>query len=297
MTQHQSEDSLEEVVAKNGQAVNDLNVSIEDILKSNNSQNERINSIHIKSEEIFSTLHTWKKKQDENLKNLDTKLTSLELADVYFQEANRQFTDRVSNVEERAKKMQEESFNQQNYDEIKMQLMDLLKSVSEINKDKKKLSDRIDRVLDKEKDHDIRLEDLEGIDMSYTKNLIFQIDSKLKQLDESIQLNSENIASLNGNTYNVSEQVSNIFTTNISLTEKITGLENKSDHSFRSIEGRLTSLEDNSKYNNEKLVQIEEATYVQAEKFQHIQSLGDKMIVSEERRQQSASKSSLINYR
>merc|ERR1712080_7680 len=86
-----------------------------------------------------------------------------------------------------------------------------------------------------------------------TKHLILEIDTKLKEFDavssdrlknaeENIQSNTDQIGLLNGSTKYITEQISNIFQSNITIDEKIIQMEELKQKSDAKIKAEFDNL-------------------------------------------------------
>merc|ERR1711874_388805 len=88
-----------------------------------------------------------------------------------------------------------------------------------------------------------------------TKHLILEVDSKLNDIDttssdrlkkaeENILSNEEQIGLLDGNNKYITEQISNIFQTNITIDEKIQDLNGKTDTKFEHLGNKVKKIDD-----------------------------------------------------
>jgi len=121
-----------------------------------NSKDMKINSNFINSsQEIFNSLTIGNAKHDERIKSLegfsellDNKLTSLESADLFLQEAHRMLTEKTTYVENESRKL--EGTVREQRDELEMtlkkQITMLLKDIEDLNSGIARTDDAIDKL-------------------------------------------------------------------------------------------------------------------------------------------------------
>merc|ERR1712030_40545 len=110
--------------------------------------------------------------------------------------------------------------------------------IDNIEEEMKELDDTITQIttdIEKNTKHLHELENtkvIHGVTIDETKQIILEIDTKLKEFDatnsdrlkkaeENIQTNADKIVLLDGSTKYITDQITNIFQTNISINEKI----------------------------------------------------------------------------
>merc|ERR1711874_478682 len=193
-----TKEDLNNIIKTNEQAIGELkkgfNENINNIMTANITINENFNGLQIKSEETRKALEDIKNSHNEDItiltKNIDTE------------------KERIDNIEE----------------------------------EMKELDDSIKQVATNVEKNTNCLHDLENAKLLHrdsideTKHLILEIDTKLKDIDaassdrikkaeENIQINKDQIVLLDGSTKYITEQISNIFQTNIATDEKINQIE------------------------------------------------------------------------
>merc|ERR1719186_1948929 len=237
----------------NAQAIDNLRKGFEDnisnIISTNITINENFNGLQIKSEETIKALEEVKNNHQQNIDSEK---------------------ERVDNI----------------IDEMK----ELDDSITEITADNGRNTENISELQN--------MMAFDKASMVETKQLIQEIDSKLNGLDaastdrlmkaeENIKTNVKQISLLEGSSKNISEQVNNLFQTNVSIDTKIQELHGKSENDLEGLKNKLENMEDGNKYNIEKISGIEEAMQLQNEKLQFIQILDDRMKVMDDEKQKS----------
>jgi len=108
--------------------------------------------------------------------------------------------------------------------------------------------------------------------------------------EENIKTNVEQISLLDGSSKYITQQINNILQTNITFDSKIQELKGNTQKDMQGLEYKLDNLEDQNKYNIEKIISIEEAMQIHAEKLQYIQILDNRMKVMNDEKQKSDAK-------
>merc|ERR1711874_776815 len=131
--------------------------------------------------------------------------------------------------------------------------------IDNIEEEVKELDDSIKQVTTNVEKNTNCLHELENAKLLHrdsideTKHLILEIDTKLKGIDaassdrikkaeENIQTNTDQIGLLDGSTKYITEQISNIFQTNIATDEKINQIEELRQKSDTKIKAEFDNL-------------------------------------------------------
>jgi chromosome segregation ATPase len=193
---------LDNIIANNAQGIDDLRRGFEEnisnIMSTNVTINENFNGLQIKSEETWKALEDVKKHHNEDISTLTKNIDSEK--------------ERIDNIEEEMKELDD--------------------TITQITTDIEKNTDRLNEL------ENAKVVDRAGMDE--TKHLILEIDSKLKTLDagsndrlkkaeEDIKTNADQIGLLDGSTKYITEQITNLFKTNITIDEKIQDLNGKAE--------------------------------------------------------------------
>merc|ERR1712080_659411 len=217
-------EDLNNIIKTNEQGIGELkkgfDENINNIMTANITINENFNGLQIKSEETRKALEDIKNSHKADITILTQNIGSEK--------------ERIDNIEE----------------EIK-ELDDSIKQVSNnVDKNTNCLHELENATL------------LHSDAIDETKHLILEIDTKLKGIDaassdrikkaeENIQTNTDQIGLLDGSTKYITEQITNIFQTNIATDEKINQIEELRQKSDTKIKAEFDNL-------NQELNEFEE---------------------------------------
>merc|ERR1712080_487632 len=219
-----TKEDLNNIIKTNEQAIGELkkgfDENINNIMTANITINENFNGLQIKSEETRKALEDIKNNHKEDINILTQNIDSEK--------------ERIDNIEEEVKELD---------DSIKQVATNVDKNTNclhELENAKLLHRDAIDE----------------------TKHLILEIDTKLKGIDaansdrikkaeENIQTNTDQLGLLDGSTKYITEQITNIFQTNIATDEKINQIEELRQKSDTKIKAEFDNL-------NQELNEFEE---------------------------------------
>jgi chromosome segregation ATPase len=281
-----------------------MNVNMANIEKNVNKVNDSMSKI---MEQTNATLINDAQQDSKikgievNFKNLETKLSSLEAADLYLQESFKQLTDRTIRMETDSQKIEANLLDrvkeQRELIEVKLQpqLNGLRQDITSIHQEHDNVIDRMDEITNKFRESDSSAnEKIKEAIQGYTERLNELDTHQIKQDNQLSEISQKIINNENGlkNTNNLLEKIDNNYD-NIGATvqqvsqktkdneskikdlnSKIAGFDTDLTEKIREnekyIQNIVSSLETETRNNSQQVFNLQESINIQSENFKRV---------------------------
>jgi len=225
------------------------------------------------SQEMFNSLSIGNAQQDSRIQTLesvtssmDNKLGSLESADLFLQEAHRMLTDKTTFVEAESRKLigtvnsSLEDHKEEIETNLKSQITLLLKDIEEINQEKLKTDEAIEKVEEFCYDNKNKIEEIENamLQQNQDSNSKTQMalenfkDSYGKELDNLEEKIAENKSNIESNKVRIKNSAGSIHT----IMDNLTTHNERFDNLDVTINENYTSFENYQNEVNSNLSQV-----------------------------------------